>query len=144
MGTLERFWQKVRKTDNCWVWTAAINNCGYGAFSYNKDMKGIPAHRASYMLFVGEIPKGKQVDHLCMNRKCVNPEHLELVSSQENTLRSPNTRASKNSKKTHCDNGHKFTKSNTYLYKADNSRNCRTCRRAAVQKYQSRSTSWAQ
>lgn len=95
----ERFWPKVNKTDGCWLWTGAIiKRLGYGRFWYKNAV--IYAHQAAYLLFRGELLAGLDVDHLCHNadsdcpsdatcqhRRCVNPEHLELVPHRVNTLR---------------------------------------------------------
>jgi len=82
----ERFWAKVRKTDTCWIWTAANNGRkGYGVF-YPAAGK-IYAHRWAYVDTYGEIPSGLVVDHLCCNVRCVNPDHLEAVTNRENLMR---------------------------------------------------------
>lgn len=83
--TVKTFWSRVDKTDGCWLWTAAKNSDGYGYFS----IKGysVRAHRWAYELNVGPIPKNRVIDHLCRNRSCVRPDHLELVTNQENVIR---------------------------------------------------------
>lgn len=80
---IQRFWSKVKKTSNCWEWETGLQH-GYGAFSIGR--KSILAHRFSFELVNGDI-SGKFLDHLCRNRKCVNPEHLEIVTIGENCRR---------------------------------------------------------
>ncbi|WP_249139118.1 DNA (cytosine-5-)-methyltransferase [Actibacterium sp. MT2.3-13A] len=83
----ERFWSKVEKTESCWDWTAALNEKGYGIFWSNDQDRSVRAHRFAYEQIDGEIPDGLELDHLCRNRKCVNPAHLEPVTGKENTRR---------------------------------------------------------
>lgn len=77
----ERFWSKVDKSGDCWVWTAAANN-GYGIFRING--RNSVAHRVSYTWANGPIPDGYEVDHMCFNRSCVNPSYLRLLNHIEN------------------------------------------------------------
>ena len=83
MDTADRFWAKVDKTDECWVWKAHRNK-GYGQFSMGGRAGGMrAAHRISYEWANGPIPPGKSVDHRCHNRACVNPAHLRLVDGHK-------------------------------------------------------------
>jgi hypothetical protein len=83
-------WTKVKKTDSCWLWTGSYNNKGYASAT----LDGIHgAHRIIYTLTVGPIPDGMQVDHLCRNRGCVNPDHMQIVTPRENTLTRTNAYA---------------------------------------------------
>jgi hypothetical protein len=117
ISPIDRFMSKVDKTDSCWIYTGQIDN-GYGRFWYKG--KGILAHRWIYEYLFSPIPPKMQIDHLCRNRSCVNPQHLEVVSNTEQQKR-------KSLAQTHCKNGHEFTEENIYLYK--NKRNCIMCRR---------------
>jgi len=133
---VQRFWSKVQPMHiykNCWVWQGSKNNKGYGHFHSNG--KNRLAHRYAYELLVGEIPDGLQIDHTCRIRECVNPDHMEVVTSKENTLRGEGPTA-KNAKKTHCNNGHEFTEANTYQQK--NGRECRICRTARKARFEER------
>lgn len=79
---MERFWSKVDKTDECWLWVASTDRGGYGHFGDAGKM--VRAHRFSWELVNGPIPEGMQVDHRCHVRRCVNPAHLRLVTNQQN------------------------------------------------------------
>ena len=78
----ERFWAKVEKTETCWNWTAADDGYGYGAVGVGPHVR--KAHRVAYELTRGEIPAGMLIDHKCHNRRCVNPDHLQVATSKEN------------------------------------------------------------
>ena len=126
--TQKRFWKYVAKTSTCWVWTGSIKKDGYGELSGGMGRKMISPHRYSYELLIGNIPQGKQIDHLCRNRCCVNPKHLEVVSQKENILRGIVPTAI-NAKKKMCVNGHPFDSINTRITKSGN-RLCVKCSRS--------------
>lgn len=112
------FWTKVDKDgpNGCWLWTGSKGTGGYGMYAWTRNpgekrfSRG--AHRLAYMALVGEIPDGLDIDHLCRVRHCVNPAHLEAVSTRTNLLRG-NTFQAKNAAKTHCAHGHPFDLLNT-------------------------------
>jgi hypothetical protein len=106
----------------CWHWTAAVNSRNYGQVGVDGVSKS--THRITYQLLVGPIPEGLQIDHLCRNTRCCNPEHLEPVTALENRRRRPDFN------KSHCVNGHELTVENTIIKLAGGveiRRNCRTC-----------------
>ncbi len=120
----ERFWAKVRKTDECWEWTAARHPFGHGHIKVQG--KVVNAHRLSYEMQNGPIPDGLVVDHICRNPGCVRPDHMELVGPVENVMRGEGYMAT-NARKTHCPQGHEYTPDNTYIWRT--ARYCRTCQR---------------
>lgn len=119
-----RFWSKVKvSSKDCWLWTGCINPEGYSRFSVER--KKVPAHRVSYTFLVGEIPKGLHIDHLCRVRSCVNPEHLEPVTIQENIKRGDLWKF--NGTKTCCPSGHPYSGDNLKT-ESSGRRRCRVCR----------------
>lgn len=114
--------------NGCWLWTGRKNNVGYGSMTMQtpEGPRARGVHRVAYEHYVGPIPAGKQIDHLCRVRLCFNPEHLEPVTPRENVMRSPVALAALNAAKTHCPQGHAYTPENTYHQKAGG-RLCRTC-----------------
>ncbi len=120
------FWSRVDQTDTCWNWTHRTSAAGYGR--HRVAARDVSAHRFAYELLIGPIPEGLQLDHLCRNTSCVNPDHLEPVTARENTLRGFGP-SSINAKKTHCLRGHEFTPENTRIEKRNGGRVCRECKR---------------
>lgn len=131
---LDRFWSKVQKKSTCWNWTGSLSGNGYGAFWV--EGRTVIAHRWAYEALVGPIPDGLEVDHLCRNRACVNPEHMEPVTARENIMRGMGVTAI-NAAKTHCKHGHEFTNKNTYIDPSMNGANraCKTCRKYRLQEW---------
>ncbi len=135
----ERFWGKVNKSGPmplhgdvpgpCWQWTAGKIPSGYGSFHVAR-MSRAASHRYAWEVLRGPIPDGLTLDHLCRNKLCVNPEHIEVVTRGENTLRAVDIGA-RNRNKTHCEKGHEFTPENTRMASRNGRthRRCRTCDR---------------
>lgn len=109
----------------CWNYKGTVNGSGYGSAHINGTRQ--TWHRACWIAFVGEIPDGLELDHLCKNRRCGNPAHLELVTRRENLLRGDGW-AGRNARKTHCPKGHEYTEANTSWYRGQ--RKCRKCHAA--------------
>lgn len=125
----QRFWPKVEKGSGCWIWKGASDALGYGRIVIAPNTWQV-AHRVSYRLVKGEIPEGLQLDHLCRNPSCVNPDHLEPVTCRENLLRGEGVTA-KRAQQTHCNQGHEYTSENTVVLPGGRRgrRTCLTCRR---------------
>lgn len=121
-----RIWDKVDKIkDGCWNWTGSLSN-GYGKINSGGSC-GHPlrAHRVIYELLVGKIPTGMVIDHLCKNRKCVNPVHMEVVTQKENVNRGKISIRLKTGK---CRRGHLLVGKNLYMRKDRiGSWNCLAC-----------------
>jgi hypothetical protein len=124
---LTRFFSKVSIGRTCWIWNGAVNGKGYGIF------RGTSAHRFTYTWFTGPIPAGLVLDHLCLNRVCVNPAHLEAVTDLENRRRAASLR-------TACRQGHSYrdfvmwlTDTKGYRYRA-----CSECHRIKNRAYHAR------
>lgn len=133
----ERFLTYVDKhPDGCWHWTGRLTGNGYGRF--NVGMATEAAHRWAHKRWVGPVPDDLTIDHRChgqdckaggdcLHRRCVNPAHLAIETSRDNTLRS-DTPAARNLAKTHCPRNHPYDEANTYVRPATGSRRCRACR----------------
>lgn len=115
----------------CWNWQGHVGQNGYGQCWDGKKVKG--AHVVAYVLFVGHVPVGLDLDHLCRNRRCVNPAHLEPVTRRENLMRGDTIPAHKAAQTT-CKHGHLLEGENLYLY-PDGRRGCRICRADEYRKW---------
>lgn len=133
------FWDRVDRSNGpnaCWPWTAAVQSAGYG---FNR---GKLAHRTAYEDAVGPIPDGLTIDHLCSNRRCCNPSHLEPVTREENARRGERNRLTRSGgrpdlvRRSHCKHGHEFTPDNVRL--VGNARICRTCSSDRVRSFRLR------
>ncbi|MEU5302229.1 HNH endonuclease signature motif containing protein [Streptomyces noursei] len=123
----DRFLAKIRDAEGgCWEWTGGRTSDGYGTFWL--DGRQQYAHRVAYETLRGPIPDGLVIDHLCRNRACANPAHLEAVTNRTNILRGVGFCASR-AQQTRCVHGHAFTAPNTYIA-PNGTRKCRTCRAA--------------
>ena len=134
---IRRFREKVRPAENgCIEWVGGLNGVGYGQFYRGRTDLGETgktyAHRWSYEYFIGPIPEGMHLDHLCRNRRCVNPEHLEPVTCRENLLRGTGASA-RHAIKTHCPAGHPYDGENLYVHPVKGQRICRACGRIRAQ-----------
>lgn len=116
----DRFFSKVREIGECWEWSAYRDHHGYGKFRTDSGPR--LAHRLSWQFFRGAIPEGLALDHLCRNRACVNPDHLDPVTIGVNVQRGAEEITS-------CPQGHPYDSENTYR-PARGGRQCRTCKNA--------------
>lgn len=129
----ERFWNKVDAEGDCWLWTGGQNGTGHGHFNFTENgvRRLIIASRFAWQVLVGPIPEGLEMDHLCRNPPCVNPDHLEPVTHRENMLRgfAPTMRAFKNSLPGKCPNGHSWIDNTRF-----NQRGVRECSACNVER----------
>jgi len=123
---LERFWDKVEITPNCWNWKGYIGNNGYGMF--RTGLNKVMSHRFIYEIMTEHIIDSLDLDHLCRNRSCVNPNHLQQVTRRENCLRGLTGKHDNHKHKSFCPQGHPYSGKNLYV---DNLGRvvCRECRK---------------
>ena len=114
--------------NDCWLWRGCINENGYGSLNFHHS--NILAHRIAYELFIGPIPPGLVIDHLCRNKGCVNPLHLEAVTDRVNILRGEGPAAIE-ARQTHCIHGHELSGENLRItmFKGRTYRGCMACQR---------------
>lgn len=121
----ERFYLRVRKTETCWWWTGAQHK-GYGVFYRRTPTSSQSAYRIAWEMVNGPVPAGLELDHLCRNKLCVRPDHLEAVTHAINQQRRRGfCHSNPRPKPTHCKHGHEFNEQNTYHY--GNWMYCRAC-----------------
>lgn len=139
----QRIYNKTDRSGECWIWQATVNRNGYAMMFIEGKMRSV--HRWSYEHFIGPIPEGLQLDHLChtndpscsagdacLHRRCVNPHHLQPVTCQENTLRGKSF-AAEQARRTHCPQGHPYTPDNLYdVPSSAGVRRCLACRKAYI------------
>lgn len=133
-----RFWTKVQRDhdETCWVWLGPKNSNGYGLWKL--DGRGRGAHIFAYEWLVGPVPSGKELDHKCRVRECVNPRHLEAVTHQENMMRAKGF-AAQNAAKRFCPRGHALVDGNLVPSSAKRrARQCLICSREAAREYRAR------
>lgn len=118
-----RLWDKVEKTETCWNWTGNLSRDGYGRMFGHKDFGTTLPHRITWQSANGPVPDGLELDHICNNRRCVRPGHMEAVTHAENVRRAW-------ARKTECPNGHPYTPENRVPDSRGGER-CLPCRRIA-------------
>jgi hypothetical protein len=124
----QRFWSRVEVPNQpscCWEWTGALTDRGYAEVSL--DGLVFKSHRVAYSDLIESVPTDKMIDHLCRNRKCVNPDHLQIASDKMN-VRTGFSPSGVHARKTHCPQGHPYDNVNTYWWNGTN-RQCKTCKR---------------
>lgn len=124
---MENFWNKIEKTEACWLWTGTKTKTGYGRLV--RRGRWYMAHRYAYTNLVGDIPDGLELDHLCRIRNCVRPEHLEAVTHTVNVQRGSGGRPTA----LKCPQGHEYAGTNLYI-RPNGFQDCRACRAASARR----------
>lgn len=123
---------RIDATGDCWTWTGYVNPAGYGCVGFNSATRLV--HRVVWEALVGQIPDRLELDHLCRNPPCCNPDHLEVVTHAENMRRGIPRLLNMN--KTHCAKaGHPLTGANLYVNAASGSRQCRACQSESMDRF---------
>lgn len=127
----ERFEENaIKSQDGCWEWSGSHDRAGYPRLGVRRDgtKTTVGAHRLAYEFYVGPIPDGLVIDHLCRNPGCVNPEHLEAVTNLVNFMRGQH-RSAVTARENKCQRGHEFTPENTIIIV----KRCKACVKAKIQ-----------
>lgn len=128
----DRFWDKVSRPEGCWKWTGVKNQFGYGRLRTGKSM--IVAHRVSWQIHNGPIPKGMSVLHKCDNPECTNPEHLFLGTYSDNAKDMVAKKRHNMARKTHCKRDHSLSGENLKI-DTNNNRQCKKCNALRAKKW---------
>lgn len=131
----ERYFARVTQDGDCWLWIGASGKYGYGNFMDDSG-RTWRAHRWAYEYFIGRIPEGLHLDHLCRNPACVNPWHLDPVTALVNIQRVPPDARNKPEPWELCGRGHPMTPENVYVTPGRGNRYCRTCQSAARRRWE--------
>ena len=133
----DRFWAKVDRSGECWVWNGARDKRGYGRVGIKEQgiSKTFLAHRVAF-LYENVVPEGFELDHLCRNPSCVRPAHLEVVTHTENVGRGfAGVLNNHMTRRTECVNGHPLSGDNLYRRRGSGVRECKECRRENVRRW---------
>ena len=124
---LERFMAKIDYVEHCWIWLGAVTNAGYGVFNFYEKTELV--HRVSYKIHKGEIGEGLVIDHLCKQKLCVNPDHLEAVTQKVNWYRTDAPKKFIRELTNFCSRGHEYTPENTLRPSYYRGRVCLICKK---------------